>query len=121
MRRRLYLPVQAAQGLPNAGIASAWRAALPFEKQQKTTRPTTGARASASTTVETAIRAARSAGKPKKPAEKAGKGNQAKARGLGTTLSAGRDTRPPSAPPPPSPLPPPPPPTLHSHPPPPHT
>src|SRR5258705_11977721 len=89
IRPGVYPPAQSAQGLPNPAIASAWRAALPFEKKQKTTRPTTGARASASTTVETAIRAARSAGKRKTTVGKGGKGKAKEARGLGKTEGVG--------------------------------
>ena len=57
------MTAQSAHGLPNSAIASACRAALSFEKQQKITRETAGAAASAVTVVLTAIRAARSAGK----------------------------------------------------------
>src|SRR5258705_13402915 len=91
IRPGVYPPAQSAQGLPNPAIASAWRAALPFKKQQKTTRPTTGARASASTTVETAIRAARSAGKRKKPGGKAGKGKEDKPAGRGQRRRGARE------------------------------
>jgi len=54
---------QSAEGLPNSAIACACRAALSLEKQQKTTRFTVGADDSASTVAETAMPAARSAGK----------------------------------------------------------
>ena len=52
-----------SERLPNSVIARACRAALSLEKQQKMTRFTVGAADSASTVVETAMPAARSAGK----------------------------------------------------------
>ena len=53
--------------------ACSCKAALSFEKQQKTTRRMAGAAFSASTVVETAMPAARSAGKRYTPVEIAGK------------------------------------------------
>jgi hypothetical protein len=52
------------QGLPTSAIACAWSRALSSEKQQKITLLTTGAEASAPDVAETAIWAARPAGKP---------------------------------------------------------